>query len=63
MKSYSIEPRTRNYVKGNGLLSFVRTYSTNTGRNYWILLQKTGIDVAKTAPKKYSIKHLQQQEN
>ena len=52
MKSYSIEPRTRNYVEGNGLLSFARTYSTNTGRNHWILLQKTEIDVAKTAPKK-----------
>ena len=32
MKRYSIEPRTRKYVKGYGFLSFGRKYENN----YWI---------------------------
>ena len=27
-------------------------YQTNMGKTYWILLQKSGLDAAKTAPKK-----------
>ena len=40
MTHYSIEPRTRNYVKGYGFLSFARVYPINTGEKYEILLQK-----------------------
>ena len=37
MVRYSIEPRTRKYVKGYRLLLF-----TNMENNYWILLVKEG---------------------
>ena len=39
MIRYSIESRTRKYVKGHGFLSFTKDLSKNTGGNYWILLQ------------------------
>ena len=32
MRQYSVEPRTRKYVKGYGFLSFARKHKTN----YWI---------------------------
>ena len=40
---YSIEPRTRKYVKGYGFLSFVRKYKKQ--------LLDTGLDAVKTASK------------
>ena len=43
MRQYSIEPRTRKYVKGYGFLSFVRKYKKQ-------LLDK-GLDPLKTACK------------
>ena len=44
MWRYSIEPRTRKYVKGYGLLSFARKYKKQ--------LLNTGLDSLKTASKK-----------
>ena len=44
MLRYSIEPRTRKYVKGHGFLSFVRKYKKQ--------LLDTGPDAVKTASKK-----------
>ena len=41
MRRYSIEPRTRKYVKGGGFLSFSRKHKNNTG-----------VDVLKNASKK-----------
>ena len=43
MTRYSIEPRTRKYVKGQEFLSFERKYSTP--------LLDTGLDALKTASK------------
>ena len=43
MRQYSIEPRTRKYIKGYGFLSFARKYKKQ-------LLDK-GLDSVKTAPK------------
>ena len=40
MTRYSIEPRTRKYVKGHGFLSFTRNLSNKYGNNYWVLLLK-----------------------
>ena len=40
MTRYSMEPRTRKYVKGYGFLSFTRNLSDKHGKNYWILLSK-----------------------
>ena len=44
MWRYSIEPRTRKYVKGYGLLSFARKYKKQ--------LLNAGLDSLKTASKK-----------
>ena len=44
MRRYSIEPRTRKYVKGYGFLSFARKYKKQ--------LLDTGLDAVKTASKK-----------
>ena len=44
MTQYSIEPRTRKYVKGYGFLSFARKYKKQ--------LLDTGLDSVKTASKK-----------
>ena len=40
MSRYSIEPRTRKYVKGYGFLSLTRNLSDKYGKNYWILQPK-----------------------
>ena len=48
MTQYSIEPRTRKYTKGYGLLSFARSLS-NKHKNQ---LLDTGPDSLKTASKK-----------
>ena len=34
MTRYSIEPRTREYVKGYGFLSFTRNLPNKYGKNY-----------------------------
>ena len=44
MRQYSIEPRTKKYVKGYGFLSFARKYKKQ--------LLDTGLDSLKTASKK-----------
>ena len=44
MKQYSIEPRTRQYVKGYRFLSFARKYKKQ--------LLDTGLDALKSASKK-----------
>ena len=44
MQQYSIEPRTRKYVKGYEFLSFARKYKKQ--------LLNTGLDAVKTASKK-----------
>ena len=43
MRPYSIEPRTRKYVKGYGFLSFARKYKTQS--------LDTGLDAVKPASK------------
>ena len=43
MRRYSIEPKTRKYVKGYGFLSFARKYKK--------LLLDTGLDALKNASK------------
>ena len=43
MRQYSVEPRTRKFVKGYGLLSFTRKYKKH--------LLDTGLDAVKTASK------------
>ena len=48
MGRYSIEPRTKIYVKRYGFLSFARQYK--------MLLLDTGLDVVKTASKKVTHK-------
>ena len=48
MTRYSIEPRTRKYVKGHGFLLFARYLSNKNGKR----LLDTGIDALKTASKK-----------
>ena len=49
---YSIEPRTRKYVKGYGFLSFARNLSNQSGKKVLDTGTKTGLDAAKTASKK-----------
>ena len=44
MERYSIEPRTKKYVKGYGFLSFSRKYKKQ--------LLDTGLDAVKSASKK-----------
>ena len=48
MIQYSIEPRTREYDKGSGFLSFAR----NLYNKYENQLLETGLDYLKTASKK-----------
>ena len=59
MASYSIEPRTRKYVKGYGFLSFARDLSNKYGKQ----LLDTRLDALKTASKNYSLKQLKQEVN
>ena len=44
IRRYSVEPRTRKYVKGFGFLSFTRSYKKQ--------FMDTGVDTVKTASKK-----------
>ena len=52
MKRYSIEYRTRKYIKGYGFLSFVKNLSNKYGGGILATATKTGLDAAKTAFKK-----------
>ena len=51
---YSLEPRYRRYVQGQGFMSFVR----NTGNKYGKKLFDKSIDVGKSMKKKYGKKIL-----
>ena len=52
MARYSIEPKTRKYVKGYGFLSFARNLSNKYGKKLLDTATKTGLDAAKIASKK-----------
>ena len=52
MICYSIEPRTRKYVKEYGFLSFARNLSNKYGKQLLDTATKTGLYAAKTASKK-----------
>ena len=52
MTRYSIEPRTRKYVKGYGILSFARNLSNKSGKKILGTATKTELDALKTASKK-----------
>ena len=45
---YSIEPRTRKYVKENGFLSFERNLSNKHGKQFLDKITKTRLDSLKT---------------
>ena len=49
---YSIEPRTRKYVKEYGLLSFARYLSKKYGKKVLDATTKSGLDSAETASEK-----------
>ena len=49
---YSTEPRFRKYVEGYGFLSFARKLDDKYGKILMDTATKTGIDAAKTAPKR-----------
>ena len=60
---YSIEPRTRKYVKEYEFLSFERNLSDKYGKKLLDTATKTGLDASKTASKKYFIEQRKQQVN
>ena len=49
---YSIEPRTRKYVKEYEFLSFERNLSDKYGKKLLDTATKTGLDASKTASKR-----------
>ena len=49
---YSLEPKYRKYVQGYGFLSFARKFGDKYGKKLMDTATKTGIDAAKTAPKR-----------
>ena len=49
---YSTEPKFRKYVKGCGFLSFARKFGDKYGKRLMDTATKTGIDAAKTVPKR-----------
>ena len=51
---YSLEPRYRRYVQGQGFMSFAR----NIGNNYGKKIFDKSIDVSKSMKKKYDQKIL-----
>ena len=51
MTRYSIEPRTKKYVKGYGFLSFARNLSNKYGKTLLDTTTKTGINALKTDSK------------
>ena len=52
MIRYSIEPRTRKYVKGYIFLRFVRNLSNKYGKQLFDTATKIGINALKNVPKK-----------
>ena len=52
MTSYSIEPRTRKYVKGYGFLSFARDLSEKYGKKLLHTARKTELHAVKSDFKK-----------
>ena len=52
MTRYSIEQRTRKYVKGYGFLSFARNLSNKYGKILLDTATKTELDALKTTSKK-----------
>ena len=52
MVRYSIKPRTRKYVKGNGFLSFAKNLSNKYEKKLLDTAKITVLDVAKTTSKK-----------
>ena len=56
MTRYSIEPRTRKYVKGYGFLSFARNLSNKYRKQLLDTATKTGLDFLKTSSKKVAHK-------
>ena len=63
MTCYFIEPRTRKYIKGYGLLSFTRNLSDKHGKKVLDTFTKTGLDAVKTDFKVVFHKKLRQQKN
>ena len=49
---YSTEPRFRKYVKGYDFLSLTRKFGDKYGKKLMNIATKTGIDTAKTMPKR-----------
>ena len=49
---YSIEPKFRKYFQGYGFLSFARKFNNKYGKKLIDTATKTGIDAAKSAPKR-----------
>ena len=43
MSRYFIKPRTKKYIKGSGVLSFVRIFSTSMGKKLLSTATKTGV--------------------
>ena len=56
MVSYSIESRTRKYVKGYGFLSFARNPSNKYGKQLLDAATKTRLNALKTPTKKVAQK-------
>ena len=54
MTRYSVEPRTRDYIKGYRLLSFASNLSYKNDKKLLATARKTGLDAAKTASKRNS---------
>ena len=52
MARYSIEPRTRKYVKRYGFLKFARNLCNKYANQSWDIATKAGLDALKTAFKK-----------
>ena len=56
MRSYSMEPRTREYVKGYGFLSFRQNLSNTYGKQLLDAATKTGVGAVKNSSKKLAYK-------
>ena len=52
MSSYSIEPRTRKYIKGYGFFHLQEIYPTNMGKKLLDTATRTEIDAAKPVSEK-----------
>ena len=61
MTHYSIEPRTRKYIKVYRFLSLAKNQSNKYGKSLLDNATNNGLDAAKTASKKVVHKKLKQQ--